>query len=301
VIPPTCDKRNQEKQKRRSKTLRNGKLFPDIDRNLPALRNESLPAPRRTVRENRGERSTVQRKGYNRRFWTPMRSLGSGTIPAPAQYFTICNRCERRGDKKPKIIWANNPFVMFSRLTDHMIEEHELECVFCYLKFESFSTLSQHVLEAHKSKEERATFVHFNPNNPMEDDVMLPAPGNGRARSTTPSGGGGRAKPSVPFLKVEDLREEPSRAKILAVKTQDAGFNDCVVKVAIGGKSFFFGLKASNENYQALFDAFGDDDNKWIGEEFLIGLKYNDFYEKNFVHVFKAPAPASEGRKKKSE
>ena len=120
---------------------------------------------------------------------------------------------------------------------------------------------------------------------------MLPAPGGGKARSTTPSGGGGRSKPNVPFLKVEDLREEPSRAKILAVKTQETGFNDLVVKVSIGGKPFFFGLKASNENYETLFNAFGDDDNKWVGEEFLVGLKYNDFYEKNFVHVFKAPAP----------
>jgi len=130
--------------------------------------------------------------------------------------------------------------------------------------------------------------------------MALPQPGGGRAKSTTPSGGGGRAKPTVPFLKVEDLREEPSRAKILAVKTQDAGFNDLVVKIAVNGKSFFFGLKASNENYQTLFDAFGDDDNAWVGEEFLVGLKYNEFYEKNFVHVFKAPAPTSERKSKKA-
>lgn len=203
-----------------------------------------------------------------------------------------------RGDERK--IWADNPLVLFNKLTDHMIEEHQLECAFCFLKFQSFETLAAHVLEAHKSDEERVQFKHFDAANPTSEDYMaLPQPGGGRARSTTPNSGGGRAKPNVPFLKVEDLREEPSRAKILGVKTQDAGFNDLVLKVSIGGKSFFFGLKASNENYQTLFDAFGEDDNRWVGEEFLIGLKYNDFYEKNFVHVFKAPAPNTREKKAK--
>jgi hypothetical protein len=219
-----------------------------------------------------------------------MHGLANGSLSAPGRYFTICNRCEKRGDISPKKIWANNPLVLFSKLTDHLMDEHLLECVFCYLKFPEFKTLADHVLDAHKSEEERAQFRRFDPANPMEDEMTLPAPGGGRARST-PVSGGGRAKPTVPFLKVEDLREEPVRAKILGVKTQDTGFNDLIVKVAIGGRSYFFGLKASNENYEQLFNAFGDDDNKWVGEEFLVGLKYNEFHEKNFVHIFKAPAP----------
>lgn len=224
--------------------------------------------------------------------------MGSGGIPAPAKYSTTCNRCQKRGDENPKIIWANNPYVMFARLTDHLIDEHELECVFCYLKFESFGTLAKHVLEAHKSEDERANFVHFNPNNPMEDEMALPAPGGGR---TTSQGGSGRSKATVPFLRVEDLQKEPSRAKILAVQAQDgSGFNDLIVKISIDGKPFFFGLKTSNPNYETLFNAFGADDKKWIGEEFTVGLNWNEFHEKNFVHVFDAPAK-KDGRKGKKE
>src|ERR1700761_691947 len=280
--------------------MRNGWLFDIRSDDLRPVRHKGLPAPQRNNRADRNRRPPVQRKRYNRRFWAPMHDMANGNIPAPGTYFTVCNRCEKRGDTKPKKIWADNPLVLFNRLTDHLIDEHQLECAFCYVKCIDFRALATHVLEAHKSEEERAQYKHFNPTNPMEDEMALPQPGGGRAKSTTPSGGGGRAKPTVPFLKVEDLREEPSRAKILAVKTQDAGFNDLVVKIAVNGKSFFFGLKASNENYQTLFDAFGDDDNAWVGEEFLVGLKYNEFYEKNFVHVFKAPAPTSERKSKKA-
>jgi hypothetical protein len=131
---------------------------------------------------------------------------------------------------------------------------------------------------------------------------MLPQPGGGKSESQRGNvgGGGKRTPPSVPFIKVEDLTEEPKRAKILGVTTKNAGFNDIIVKIAISGRSYFFGLKASNANYEALFNGFGDDENKWVGGEFLIGLNWNEFYEKNFVHVFEAPAkPPKKERAKK--
>jgi len=132
--------------------------------------------------------------------------------------------------------------------------------------------------------------------------MPLPTPGGGKRDAERGNNGGRgnstRKPPQVPFVRVEDLREEPSRAKILGVVTQNTGFNDVIVKVAINGKSYFLGLKASNPNYEALFNAFGDNENKWVGEEFMIGLNWNDFYEKNFVHIFEAPAPKSRGGKK---
>jgi hypothetical protein len=125
---------------------------------------------------------------------------------------------------------------------------------------------------------------------------MLPKP---KTRSTEEDAPGarGRSAPSVPFLKVEDLTAEGKRAKILGVQSQRTKYNDLVVKLAIGGRSFFFGLRLSNPNFETLYEAFGADENKWVGQEFLIGLEWNDFYEKNFVRVLEAPAKKSKGEK----
>ena len=121
---------------------------------------------------------------------------------------------------------------------------------------------------------------------------MLKSPGGGKSQTQRNADGGRqRPAPAVPFIKVEDLTADPKRAKILAVETQSTGFNDIIVKIAVAGRSYFFGLKASNPNYETLFAAFGADENKWIGEEFMIGLNWNEFYEKSFVHVFDATAP----------
>jgi hypothetical protein len=182
---------------------------------------------------------------------------------------------------------------------DHFIKEHSLECFFCFLKFASFEQLAEHVQAAHVSPENRGRERAPTWDEPWEGvDMALPRPGGGKSDSQRGGGRGNRQAPAVPFLKVEDLTQDPKRAKILGVQTQNTGFNDVIVKIAIGGRSFFMGLKASNPNYEALFNAFGEDDNKWVGQEFMVGLNYNEFYEKNFVHIFEAPAP-ERGKKSK--
>ena len=40
-------------------------------------------------------------------------------------------------------------------MTDHVLEEHSLECAFCFLKFASFKELAEHVTEAHVEPEKR--------------------------------------------------------------------------------------------------------------------------------------------------
>jgi hypothetical protein len=178
-----------------------------------------------------------------------------------------------------------------------MERDHALECAFCFLTFDGFKELAEHTQTAHVAPEDRIA----RDNVPEwaipeeENNEMLPAPGTGKNASQRESGGGrsNRKPPAVPFITVEDLTEEPKRAKILGVQTQNTGFNDIIVKIAIGGRSYFLGLKASNPNYELLFKAFGDNENKWVGEEFTIGLNWNEFYEKNFVHVFDAPAKSA--------
>jgi hypothetical protein len=193
-------------------------------------------------------------------------------------------------------------------MNNHIEEDHALECAFCFLRFDGFAKLAQHVDDAHVSPADRRTKLPTIESTLDEwgltGEEMLPAPGTGKRESergnTGIGSGGSRKPPAVPFLKVEDLSKDPKTAKILAVATKDTGFNDLIVKVAISGRSYFFGLKASNPNYEALFNAFGGDENDWIGEEFTVGLNWNEFYEKSFVHVFSAQRGDKPKRKSRS-
>ena len=217
-------------------------------------------------------------------------------------YYAICDRCELKGIRH--VMEHASPIVVIMKIRYHLEKEHQLECYFCFHKFAGFKELAEHVNDAHvtpKLEQEQSDAWDSLFNYPIgENDMALPTPGGGkRDAERGNSGGRGNARkpPQVPFVRVEDLREEPSRAKILAVVTQNTGFNDVIVKITINGKSYFLGLKASNPNYEALFNAFGDNENKWVGEEFMIGLNWNDFYEKNFIHIFECPAPKSRGKK----
>ncbi len=231
------------------------------------------------------------------------RQVPSGTAyPRKKCWYGYCQRCQLQG-KKTYIEHAS-PYVVMALMTDHIEAEHALECYFCYLKFASFKELAEHVEKAHVPPERRREKAPtwYGTDEEIEGMSKLPVPGGGKndtQRGNT-GGGGGRTPPTVPFIKVENLTQEPKRAKILAVKTKDTGFNDMILKIGIGGTSYFFGLKASNENYETLWKAFGDNDTDWIGQEFSIGLQWNEFYEKNFVQVFEAFGGKEKGKKPKA-
>lgn len=196
----------------------------------------------------------------------------------------------------------------------------KLPCAFCEKKFTDFGPLGEHVRQAHPeigaalpsapetkpdkyddavnqlgpdmAEDADASWEQHGWFQGNEDENMLPPVGGGKTQSQRGGGdnrGSGRrpsTPPSVPFIKVEDLTQDPVTAKILGVQTQNTGFNDVIVKIAIRGRSFFFGLKASNPNYETLVKALGNDENAWMNAEFTIGLEFNEFYEKNFVNVF---------------
>jgi uncharacterized C2H2 Zn-finger protein len=174
--------------------------------------------------------------------------------------------------------------------------DESLDCFWCGKLFKDFKVLALHV--QNHGVENFAEAIRYY--QEKETENMLPSPGGpgGQRPARDGQGSGGRPKPAVPFIKAEDLGRDPQRAKILMVQTENTGFNDVIVKIAVKGKSFFFGLKASNGNFKTLFNAFGSDENSWIGQEFMIGLEWNDWYEKNFVNVMEAPASASKAKTK---
>lgn len=112
---------------------------------------------------------------------------------------------------------------------------------------------------------------------------MLKAP----TGTTRPEAGKGGTKSTIPFIKVDDVPgKERLRCKILAVDPNGSGYNDIVVKINTNNRKFFYGLKTNNPAYSTLIDALGTDETQWVGREFLLGLEYNDTYEKNYLHVF---------------
>jgi uncharacterized C2H2 Zn-finger protein len=88
---------------------------------------------RKTVRHaSRSKRSSVQ----------------GVALPQPKGWFSKCQRCGHE-------IFAPSPYVVCMRMTDHVLEEHALECAFCFLRFRDFAALAEHVNEAHRSETER--------------------------------------------------------------------------------------------------------------------------------------------------
>jgi hypothetical protein len=199
-----------------------------------------------------------------------------------------------------------------------MMFDARLPCAFCDKIFPDFGPLAAHVLTRHmdvgeflrdhgpveqtpsestQQWEDHGWFL-----DDKENDNMLPSIGGGKTPSQrTNKQIGIRKTPQVPFLTVEDVSEEPKTAKILGVQTQNTGFNDVVVKIVMGSRSYFLGLKASNPNYETLVTALGYDEKTWVGREFTIGLNWNEFYEKNFVHVFEVIADVLNPNSKKSK
>lgn len=182
-------------------------------------------------------------------------------------------------------------------------------CSFCGMKFYSFVALGAHVKTTHAAiigaaslklpdkKPDEVTETGWFLGEELEEMAMLPQPGGGKTPSQRQSRNA-RGGPNVPFLTVEDVSQDPQPAKILAVITENTGYNDIIVKIQLGARRFFWGLKASNPNYETLFRTFGPNSDKWLDEEINIGLKFNETYEKNFVELFDMPA-GKDGRKSK--
>ncbi len=186
--------------------------------------------------------------------------------------------------------------------------EGGVPCMFCQRTFKSFVALGMHVKTEHAAKisaaslklpdrkpaddswEETGWFL----GEELEEMAMLPQPGGGKTPSQRQNN---RKGPNVPFLNVEDLTETPEPAKILAIITENTGYNDIIVKIQLGARRFFWGLKASNPNYETLFRTFGANSDKWVNEEISLGLKFNSTYEKNFVEIFNI-SEKKDGRKK---
>ena len=89
-------------------------------------------------------------------------------------------------------------------------------------------------------------------------------------------------------LKVEDLSMDPRSAKIQMVKADLEGrFGaQVIVKLSVNGMTKFWYLNIkTNPNYQLLVAKFGHDENDWAGEQILLGLVQDGFYDQYLIRV----------------
>lgn len=131
---------------------------------------------------------------------------------------------------------------------------------------------------------------------------MLPRAG---AQTPAPQGGAApRQQSGFPYVRETDLSTDKKRARILDVRVNDAKvkegqrrYSDVIAKIALEGKTFLFGLKADNPNYELLVREFSEDENRWPDREFFLYLELDSFSGKYWTRV--EPITAAEGKKKK--
>ena len=213
---------------------------------------------------------------------------------APTNHYGCpVNGCDRVRAAKMRSDWERKLFQM-AEVNAGFDPQGPLDCAYCdNFRTNDFAELGAHVQRFHFD----ARGKRININVREDGSIMLPPPKVGGQSDT--KGRAANAGTQLPFLKVEDMTKEPRRCKILGVDANGAGFNDIVLKVHLAGRNSFLGLKANNPNYRTLIEGLGNDETKWKDREFSIGMEYNEFYDKNYIHIFEVyPAAAAERKAK---
>lgn len=124
---------------------------------------------------------------------------------------------------------------------------------------------------------------------------MLPqgdSPSNNKQTSNRRKGG-------MEYITNEVLSTQPREAKVIAVKYDpDNRYGARVVlKLAIDGQTKFWGVpvnKAKSPNFRILTEAFGFEENDWVGKVITLQLEQDDFSNQYFV---RAGIPVQKGRR----
>lgn len=131
-----------------------------------------------------------------------------------------------------------------------------------------------------------------------EDETMIPRGTNSRQQQ---SGGGGTkrqqgydyARYDSPWLTYDEQTAKIQEVKINPQVEGRQNYSDVVVKFTVGGKPHLLGLRVGNPELDKLTDAFGDNENQWVGREFAIYLEEDVFDGKKWVRV----RPLNEGER----
>ena len=102
---------------------------------------------------------------------------------------------------------------------------------------------------------------------------------NPSTQSGVPASQGKANRGGIPYLKTENVNFDKRTAKILATKLgQDQkGSATVILKIAYAGNTYLWTLRMSNPNLVILCERFGNDEEKWVGESFMLALETDEF------------------------
>lgn len=119
------------------------------------------------------------------------------------------------------------------------------------------------------------------------NENMLPRPGQ---NAPAQSSGQQRQRSGYPYLKETDLTLDKKEARIIQVRNNDEPvkdgqrrFSDIIVKIAVGGTIYLWGMKYNNPNFTILIEAFGQNENDWAEKKCYIFLEQEEFSGRNFI------------------
>jgi hypothetical protein len=131
-------------------------------------------------------------------------------------------------------------------------------------------------------------------NGEQENMITLQQEANSNSR---PRGGRG-GKGESDFLGIQDLTRDHTDATIQGCRQEKSkkGKDYLKVKLAFRGGVKFLYLEPWMENFKTLIQAFGADENDWVGKKIVAYNNYDEFNEKYTMVV----EPAKESRSAKA-
>lgn len=127
----------------------------------------------------------------------------------------------------------------------------------------------------------------------LERDEMLKRQQSGSDGRKTRAGAG------LTYLKIEHLSIDKRTCRIQAARQEkDKWDNDSVVlRVTYNSQTFLFQVNSKSPNYNILIDLFGDNEETWPGNEFLIYLQQDVVTERYWPHVEAKPVESKASKK----
>lgn len=112
--------------------------------------------------------------------------------------------------------------------------------------------------------------------------------------------GGGRERGGLPFLKITNVAFDKKTAKVLSTRMESDNFKPdqevVSVKIAYNSATYLWTLRMNNPNLDILIDAWGPEESKWIGKEFLLFLETDEHTNNSLI---RAEVPAEERKPKR--
>jgi hypothetical protein len=81
------------------------------------------------------------------------------------------------------------------------------------------------------------------------------------------------------------LTTDPQTAKIIDCRVNAEQRNPLTLKIVVAGKQFLWGINPKNPNWNILLEAYGNQENDWVGKQLGMYLAEDSFTGRIWPHV----------------